>query len=185
MKKATTAAALAIPAALAQAADLPTDFEPTHVSRSGTLQIDAPPRQAFLLFTGPGEELWIEDWDPLVLSGDGLSSGTVFITDIEETTYWIVVDFDEAARHARYARVAPTSRAGTVDVKVESDGAGGSVARVTYELTALSEAGNRILEAFDEAAYADMLRSWEQMIRDADIDYEKLISSHVLQDFEF
>ena len=125
-----------------------------------------------MLFTGPGEELWIEEWDPTVLSGNGLDAGTVFLTGIGEPTVWIVVDFDRSARHARYARVAPGTRAGTVDVKVASDGNAESIVTVTYELTALSEEGDRMLNAFDEDAYAAMLRSWEQMIRDADIDYE-------------
>jgi hypothetical protein len=179
VKKAVSAAALAAPAVIALAADAPAANDYIHIARTGTLHIDAPPDSAFLLFTGPGEKLWIEDWDPVVVSGDGLSPGTVFITDIGEETLWIIVDFDRQARHARYARFAPGSRAGTVEVRVDSDGNGKSIARVTYELTALSQAGNDALAAFDEAAYTGMLQAWEQMIRDADIDYESgLFTGH-------
>ena len=170
MQKSALSVAVALPLALAQAGELPAEH--THVVRTGTLHVEAPPGKAFELFTGPGEELWIEEWEPTVLSGDGLAAGTVFLTDIGEPTVWIVVDFDRDARHARYARVAPGTRAGTVDVRVAADTAGQSIVTVTYELTALSEEGNRMLEAFDEAAYASMMRTWEQMIRDADIDYE-------------
>jgi hypothetical protein len=130
-----------------------------------------------MLFTGPGEALWIDDWEPTVLGGDGLSRGTVFSTSIGEETLWIVVDFDRHARHARYARFAPGSRAGTVEVRVEADDQGGSIAYVTYELTALSADRNGVLEAFDETQYDDMLRTWGQMIRDADIDYESSLFS--------
>ena len=170
MKKSVLTAALA--ATATQGADSASGAEYVHVVRTGTVHVEAPPQKAFVLFTGPGEELWIEEWDPTVISGDGLERGTVFTTEIGEKTYWIVVDFDREARHARYARVAPGSRAGTVEVRVEPDGNGGSIARVTYELTALSEAGNEILAEFDESAYAEMMLAWEQMIRDANIDYE-------------
>ena len=169
MTKSALAATVAMPLALAHAADSPGEF--LRVIRTGDVHIEAPPDQAFVLFTGPGEELWIEEWDPTVISGDGLEAGTVFLTDMGEPTVWIVVDFDRDARHARYARVAPRTRAGTVDVRVTTDGEGGSIATVTYELTALSEEGNRILEAFDEASFGATMSAWEQMIRDADIDY--------------
>ena len=172
MKKSAAAAALALPMAAAHGVDAPSNPDHVHVLRTGTLQVEAPPRLALRLFTGPGEELWVEGWKPTVLSGDGLAAGTVFVTDIHETTIWIVVDFDPESLHARYARVSPGSRAGTVDVKIESDGDDGSIARVTYELTGLSEAGNEQLREFDERAYAEMLKSWEQMIRDANVDYD-------------
>ena len=170
MKKSVLAAAVAMTAAHGTEAAAEPGY--VHVVRTGTVHVEAPPHLAFALFTGPGERLWIEEWEPTVLSGDGLERGTVFTTDIGEKTYWIVVDFDRETLHARYARVAPESRAGTVDVKIEPDGEGGSLARVRYELTALSEAGNEILETFDEASYAEMMITWEQMIRDANIDYE-------------
>ena len=170
MSRSALTATVALPLALAHGGELPTEH--VHVLRTGTLRVEAPPDKAFVLFTGPGEELWIEEWDPTVLSGNGLDAGTVFLTDVGEPTVWIVVDFDRSARRARYARVAPGTRAGTVDVKVASAGNGESIVTVTYELTALSEEGDRILKAFDEDAYATMLTTWEQMIRDAEIDYE-------------
>ena len=57
-------------------------------------------------------------------------------------------------------------------MRVESDGNGGSIAHVTYELTGLTDTGNEMLKEFDEQAYAEMMKTWEQMIRDANIDYE-------------
>ena len=166
--KTAVSAALAVSLA---AADASSDGDHVRVVHTGTLHVAAPPHLAFELFTGPGEELWIEEWRPTVLSGDGVEAGTVFVTDGHERTIWIVVDFDREARHARYARVAPHTRAGTVEVTVESDGDGGSIARVRYELTGLTEAGNEMLREFDERAYAEMMKTWEQMIRDANIDY--------------
>lgn len=143
------------------------------ISHTGTLRVDAPPRHAFQLFTAPGERLWVDDWDPDVLrGGDGRAKGSVFVTDAHgDKAYWIVVDYDEDALHARYARIAPGSRAGTVEVRARGDGAGATEVEVTYELTALTDEGTEQLAAFDAAAYAQMLTDWERMISDADLEY--------------
>jgi hypothetical protein len=143
------------------------------VSHTGTLRVDAPPEHAFQLFTAPGERLWVDGWDPEVLSGgDGRSKGSVFVTDAHgEKAYWVVVDYDEEALHARYARIAPGSRAGTVEVLARDDGRGATEVEVSYELTALTDAGNEQLAAFDSGAYAQMLAEWEHMIREANPEY--------------
>jgi hypothetical protein len=143
------------------------------VTHTGTMHVDAAPEYAFQLFTAPGETFWIDDWDPKVLSGgDGRARGSVFITRVGgQETYWVVVDYDAETLHARYARIAPGTRAGTVEVTVKDDGAGGSDVEVTYELTALTDAGNNELAAFDKQAYNAMLTDWERMIREANLEY--------------
>jgi hypothetical protein len=143
------------------------------VTHRGTLRVAAAPHHAFQLFTAPGERLWIDDWDPAVLRGaNGRAKGSVFVTRAGgDTAYWVVVDYDEHGLHARYARIAPGTHAGTVDVLARRDGAGGTEVEVTYELTALTDEGNRQLAAFDAPAYADMLAGWERRIEDADLAY--------------
>ncbi len=143
------------------------------IAHAGTLHVDAPPKHAFQLFTAPGERLWIDGWDPEVLSGgDGRARGAVFVTRVGgQETYWVVVDYDADALRARYARIAPGTRAGTVEVAVRPDGAGASEVEVTYELTALTAKGDDELAAFDARAYERMLAEWERMIRDANLEY--------------
>ena len=143
------------------------------ITHSGTLHVDAPPEHAFQLFTAPGEKLWIDGWDPEVLSGgDGRARGAVFVTHTAGVkVFWVVVDYDEEALHARYARIAPETRAGTVEIFARDDGSGTTEVTVTYELTALTEAGNEILAGFDSAAFGEMLDGWERLIRDADLEY--------------
>lgn len=143
------------------------------VSHSGTLRVDAPPAHAFQLFTAPGETFWIDGWDPQVLRGvDGRERGSVWVTEVAgDSAYWVVADYDPAALHARYARVAPGTRAGTVEVFARDDGTGATEVEVIYELTALTEEGNKQLAAFDSHAYARMLADWERMIRDADLKF--------------
>jgi hypothetical protein len=164
VQQSTVAAALD-PSALSMGANA----ETLSIVRSGTLHVDLPPEQALMLFTAPGEKLWVDEWDPVILSGDGLEKGSVFVTEAHEKTIWLVIEFDPEALHARYARVAPESRAGTVDVHLAADEGGGSLVTVTYELTGLTAKGNRMLEAMDDAAYARMMRDWEAAIRDADL----------------
>lgn len=146
-----------------------------HVRHSGTIRVGAPAGQVFPLFTAPGERLWVPGWHPRILhGGDGREPGAVFITGSgDERTVWVVVDFDPRQRHARYARVAPDSRAGTVEIRVRQEG-GGSVVEVTYELTALCERGNAVLEEFDDDAFLAMLRDWERRISEAGIDFERI-----------
>lgn len=142
------------------------------VAHTGTLRVAAPPEHAFQLFTAPGEKFWIDDWNPDVLSGDGRARGTVWVTEVGgDKAYWIVVDYDEDALHARYARIAPGTRAGTVEVTARSDHAGGTLVEVSFELTALTDEGDRQLAEFDAEAYAGMLAAWERMIHEANIDY--------------
>ena len=171
MKKTLAMAAMAAPAALVGAQD--NGFEAATIAHTGTLRVDAVPDHAFQLFTAPGERLWIEVWDPIILSGgDGRPRGSVWVTgDGPHQTIWLVVDYDPESLHARYARITPASRAGSVEVFARSDGNGGTEVDVTYELTALSEDGNQDLAEFDADYFAHMMIEWERMIREANIEY--------------
>lgn len=149
---------------------------PVHVCHRGRVRVAAPPHQAFHLFTAPGEKHWVPGWDPLVLTeGDGREKGAVFITRHgDEETTWLVVDFDTENHYVRYARFSPGERAGSVQVRLEADGPGGSVAEVVYALTSLSPRGSKALAGFDAGEFARMMEAWERAIRTADIDYRLL-----------
>lgn len=143
------------------------------VTHRGTLHVATSPHHAFQLFTAPGERFWIDDWDPTIMSaGDGREQGAVWVTEIgDDKAYWVVVDFDAEALHGRYARVAPGSHAGTVEVSARPGEAGGTDVEVTYQLTALTDAGQRKLAAFGDEAFTSMLADWERMIADANLEY--------------
>ncbi|UBU18531.1 SRPBCC family protein [Nonomuraea gerenzanensis] len=129
---------------------------------TGRVAVALPPGEAFTLFTPRGEELWVTGWRPRfrTRADDDSAPGTVFETGAAgEPTIWVVVA-REPGRRVSYARVTPGSRAGTVTVEVDADGRGGSTVAVTYELTALTPAGQEPLREFAEG-YAGFLRSWE------------------------
>ena len=139
------------------------------VSRTGSFELDMTPEYALPLFTALGEKLWISIWDPIILNGDGYEEGTLWVTvNHGHTTYWYVSDYDTDAKHAQYVRVTPDANSGTVDVSVTPDGKGGSIVTVSYQLTGLSEAGNKgVQELLEEANYAAMMEEWRSMINDS------------------
>ncbi|MFC7719219.1 hypothetical protein [Nonomuraea recticatena] len=136
--------------------------------------VPLPPEEAFVLFTPRGEERWVEGWEPVFRCpvGDDSAPGTVFETTAHgESTIWVVVD-RRPGRLISYARITPGSRAGTVTVTLEpveasvaaSEASGASLVRVTYELTALSDEGEREVRRF-AGGYQAYLSSWEEAIR--------------------
>jgi hypothetical protein len=169
MNKTLAMAVAAAPMALG--ADAAADM--TRVIRTGTLHVAAAPADAFPLFTAPGERLWVPGWAPVIVGGgNGLERGSVWLTgEGDEHTIWLVVDYDPEKLHARYARITPASRAGTVEVTARPDGSGETSVEVAYDLTALSEEGNEALGDFDEANYEKMMLEWERLIEAADLEY--------------
>ncbi len=132
---------------------------------TGTLAVPLPPEQAFRLFTARGEEDWVEGWRPRfpVETPDDTAPGTVFETDAHgQVTTWLVLDSDPG-RRISYARVTPGVRAGTVTVELADGASGHSQVRVTYALTALTDAARAELGSFADG-YQDFLRSWQDTI---------------------
>lgn len=165
-------AALAGPGIAAEYAD----FDAVTIQRSGSFELEMSPDQALPLFTAPGEKLWIAEWDPIILNGDGFAAGTVFVTTNHgPTTYWLVSRYDVDARQAQYVRVTPGENTGTVDVVVVANADGGATVSVSYQLTGLSIEGNEELQKkYSAHNYAQMMRTWRDMI----VASEATIAAH-------
>jgi hypothetical protein len=141
-------------------------MSPVHVSLTGDVRVALPPAEAFDLFTPEGERRWAEGWEPAWVhpASGALAPGAVFRTAHGgEETVWLVVDADRAAGRVRYVRDTPGNRIGTVEVRCAASPDGATIARVAYDLTALSPAGEAHLARF-EREYADMMREWERDI---------------------
>jgi hypothetical protein len=141
-------------------------FISRHVTAAHTISLPLSADEAFPLFTPEGERLWIEDWNPHYFhpaNGETIV-GMVFTTAYgDETSYWTLVDFDNAAHTARYSRVTPGSRSVIVEVKCEATGEQEAKVTVRYTLTGLSEAGNATIAAFVEG-YDAMIEDWRARI---------------------
>jgi hypothetical protein len=133
-----------------------------------TINVPLPAGEAMTLFTARGERRWVEGWDPEFPAGEPAAGadedeGTVWITTSgDRTTYWVV-----AAREAdcvRYARTTPGFSAGTVEVRLRGSDARETQVDVTYDVTALTDAGDAELDAF-ASTFQQSIGSWEDLIR--------------------
>ncbi len=131
--------------------------------QTGGFELPLPLREAFKLFTAEGERLWVPGWSPEILGPLPQADGLVFLTgEGAEHTIWTVIESDPDGR-LLYSRVTPGSRAGLVEVRLREAGETTRV-DVTYDLTALSEEGERALDAYAETRFAEMLADWQALI---------------------
>lgn len=150
--------------------DAPPELVRAGVRRSGTLRVAAPFEQAFFFFTPDGERLWVPDFDPAYLHplSENQEAGAIFSTRHGgEDTLWMVLRFSPREGVAEYARATPGSRRGTVHVRLEPIDGNATQATVTYDLVSTSAAGDAVLGALTEVAYAAMLTDWERRIAEA------------------
>ena len=135
--------------------------------QQGGFVLPLPPEQALHLFTAEGERLWVDGWDPVILSDCGATeAGAVFLTDHGgEYTIWTVIEADRAAGRLLYSRVSPGRRAGTVAVRLDPEGDGSRVT-VAYDMTALGPEGEATIATMDSAGFAEMMRQWHRLISD-------------------
>ena len=126
----------------------------------GIVPVALPPAGAMELFTPSGERRWADGWDPTfpAATEDETLPGTVFQTSSHGTVTWVVAG-REPGRWVRYALVEPGERAGTVEVRCDPGPEGATIATVTYEMTALSQSGERWLRDF-AAGYEAFLAHW-------------------------
>ncbi len=130
----------------------------------GTFRVQLPRARAIELFTPSGERRWAHGWDPSfpAPADDETEPGTVFVTDSHGPLTWVVVG-RERNRSIRYAVLAPKTRAGTVEVVCADDGTAATIATVNYDMTALSDTGDRWLAEF-AAGYDAYLDHWRHAI---------------------
>jgi hypothetical protein len=136
---------------------------PTTIHRAAEITVVLPREQALALFTPEGERRWAAGWDPQYPEPKRREGpGAVFTTRHggHETT-WVIVD--QRPEGIRYARVAHGMTAGTIAVEVLYSKDGASRVRVTYDLTALTAAGETWLEAFAEH-YENEIATWSEEI---------------------
>jgi hypothetical protein len=108
------------------------------------------------LFTAEGERAWAPGWEPTYPDAATHEVGQVWVTAGPPRTTWVTAQAD--ADCVRYVRLADGDTAGIVTVSGAADGEGTRVT-VSYDLTALSPAGQARLPQF-AAAYDDMLEHW-------------------------
>ncbi len=125
-----------------------------------------PLNDAMPLFTPKGEERWVPGWHPVYVAPETGETcrDMVFTTDHGgEHTIWTCLDWQPDRGHVRYFRVNPGSRVAFVDVQC-TPAEGGTNVRVSYDIHALTAAGETYLESMTETGFAEMIDGWTDLI---------------------
>jgi hypothetical protein len=130
----------------------------THFTGSSDITVALPPPDAMTLFTPEGERSWAgkDGWNPRYpVPSRTVGAGAVFTTQHQgRLTIWVIVD--QQPDRIRYARVTPHGLAGTVEVRALSGSRAATTVRVTYDLTALTDAAAAELAGFAAGYHAEI-----------------------------
>lgn len=132
-----------------------------------TQTITATADEVFRLLCPIREQDWGPDWRPLVvLSNSGLvEEDCMFVTPGDPAdAIWIITDHDPIARKLRMYKVIPAVVVSRLDIAVADD-LSGAKATISYEHTALSEAGRSIVSGHSQASYRKFMENWEAAIQ--------------------
>lgn len=142
--------------------------DPVRVRRTYRQHLDAPPDRVFPLLCPVREADWVPGWDPsLVFSTSGVAEDDcVFIMPDDDTddAIWVITRHDAAAHVVAFVKVTPGHTVSRIEITLASDAPERTVATVTYQYTALSDAGEAFVRDFTEAAYVDFMQQWERQL---------------------
>ncbi|MFO7767697.1 MAG: SRPBCC family protein [bacterium] len=140
----------------------------TRIERSATIEVNAPPDEAFPLFTPLGEGLWSEDWDPVFRHPEEaeLEDRAVFTTPDGPggDRVWTILKYRPGKHRISYLCITPGLLHSWIDISCEGTGMGTSKVEVAYTDTALSEKGQAYIERDSEEAFTSRIGHWEHAI---------------------
>jgi len=119
------------------------------------------------LFTPKGEEAWVPGWTPDYLApANGETGKDMLFTTGEgaEKTFWTCLDWQPQAGRVRYLRLTPETRVAFVEVNCMPAGEGRTQVTVSYEVQALTEAGEAWLASFTEDTFVGSIDEWADLI---------------------
>lgn len=140
---------------------------PCRRKRTYTQTIAAAPDEVFPLLCPVREKDWVPGWRTrLVLSKTGLvEEDCIFITPGEPTdAIWITADHAPEDRRLRMYKIVPGVVVSRLDIALVEDGPDTTKATISYEHTALSEAGKAVVAGHTEDSYREFMESWEAAI---------------------
>ena len=121
-------------------------FQVNTVRHTASFEIAAPINELFPLFSPEGETAWVPGWDyENVMGTTELSEDYVFLTKTHDhaaaMAIWLAKRFEPEYQLVELYRVEPEEKVGLVIVNCFSLGESSTRVEVTYQYTALSEAG--------------------------------------------
>lgn len=136
------------------------------VERSFTQTIEAAPEKVFELICPVREREWLDGWDcEIIFSRSGLAEQDAVFRSVDPDggeVLWLISRHDRENFFVELLRISPASRLGKVRVQLAPCGAEQTAATITYQFTALSEAGNQFVANFTEEHYHAFMGWWEK-----------------------
>jgi hypothetical protein len=129
--------------------------------------VDLPVDEAFPLFTPKGEEDWVPGWKPDYFAPeDGETrEEMLFATGAgAERTWWTCLSYEPEARHVRYLRLTPDSRAAFVEVTCRARDTHSTLVTVGYDIQSLGPSGEAHIASMTGEAFAGMIGEWPGLI---------------------
>jgi hypothetical protein len=143
-------------------------FKAIRVGHEYTQTNDAPPAQVFPLLCPVRESDWVPNWKyNLIYSDSGAAEdGCVFTTPNETgtPTVWMVTHYDPATLTIAYAWVEPEMIATQLRIALAPVPGGKTRSHIRFNYTALSEAGNAVLDRYTQAWFRKKMQGWEDAI---------------------
>ena len=138
------------------------------VTHARSFEIGQPIEILFPLFSPEGEKHWVPGWDYVnVMGTTDLSEDYIFLTrspDHGKDAIWVVKQYEPASHLVQFYRIEPGIKVGVVTVGCTSAEPGRTTVEVTYQYTALSEAGERFIAGFDASTYSEFIGEWETLL---------------------
>lgn len=145
-----------------------TEFQAKRVSHEYTQTNIAEPERVFPLLCPVREAEWVPGWKyRLIYSQSGVAElGCVFTTPNKDgsETIWLVTEYDPVQFCIGFVWLNPGLVAAQIRIQLVRVAKDRTDARIRYTYTALSEKGNKELERYDEAWFAEKMRGWEAAI---------------------
>jgi len=144
------------------------DVQSKRVTHQWVQTNSAPPERVFPLLCPVREADWVPGWQyRMIYSKSGVAElGCVFTTPNEDgsETTWMVTEYKPAEFRIAFAWVNPEVVAAEIRICLEAKGIHETAAHIQYTYTALTESGNREVERFDPAWFANKMQGWEAAI---------------------
>lgn len=140
---------------------------PKRIIHSYSQNLAGPPEMVFPLLCPVREFDWTPDWDPVkVISNSGIAEqDCMFITQAEpEDAVWIVTKHDPEAFHVEMYKVTPGHTVAKLEIALSHAAGNTTRADVSYEYTALTQAGEKFLQEFTSDWYENFMQEWEDAL---------------------
>ena len=143
-------------------------FKARRILRSETITVQAQPDDVFPLLCPVREAQWLDGWDyTLIYSESGYAEkGCVFISRSpgEQDTIWLITQRDSVARTITFSRITPGSRVAELHIAVQGMPPNSCRVKVSYEITAITDEGNRYIAGLSVERFRKSMAFWEKSL---------------------